>query len=140
MGVQDGFGLAGGAGGVQDVERVFGVHHFGGTFPVGDGERQQFVIPVIAARFHRDLVADPFDDDHVLHGRAALEGFIHGALELDDLAVVVTAIQVMTSFDWLSSIRPWSESTEKPPKTTEWIAPILAQASMAKTISGTRPM
>ena len=44
----------------------------------------------------------------------------------------------MTSLDWLSSMRPCSASTEKPPKTTEWIAPILAQASMAKTISGMR--
>ena len=48
--------------------------------------------------------------------------------------------QVMISFDWLSSMRPCSESTEKPPNTTEWIAPIFAHANIAKTISGTRPM
>ncbi len=35
---------------------------------------------------------DPLDDDHVLHGWAAFEGLVHGALELDDLAVVVTAV------------------------------------------------
>ena len=38
VGVQDGLGLAGGAGGVEDVERVFGVHHLGGAFAVGDGQ------------------------------------------------------------------------------------------------------
>ncbi len=35
---------------------------------------------------------DPFDDDHILHGGAALERLIHGAFELDHLAVVVTAV------------------------------------------------
>ena len=35
-----------------------------------------------------------------------------------------------------SVIRPASASGEKPPNTTEWIAPIRAQASMAKAASG----
>ncbi len=47
---------------------------------------------------------------------------------------------VMTTFDSESSMRPWSASTLNPPYTTEWMAPILAQASMAMTISGTRGM
>ena len=38
---------------------------------------------------------------------------------------------VMTTFDWQSSMRPASESGEKPPNTTEWMAPMRAQASMA---------
>ena len=38
---------------------------------------------------------------------------------------------VMTTFDLQSSMRPASESGEKPPNTTEWIAPMRAQASMA---------
>lgn len=36
-----------------------------------------------------------------------------------------------------SSTRARMESAEKPPNTTEWIAPIRAQASMAKAASGT---
>jgi hypothetical protein len=36
----------------------------------------------------------------------------------------------------LSIIRPASASAEKPPKTTEWIAPIRAQASIANAASG----
>ena len=38
---------------------------------------------------------------------------------------------VMTMFDLQSSMRPASESGEKPPNTTEWMAPMRAQASMA---------
>jgi hypothetical protein len=36
-----------------------------------------------------------------------------------------------------SSIRPASASGEKPPKTTEWIAPMRAQASIATAPSTT---
>ena len=35
-----------------------------------------------------------------------------------------------------SWMRPASESGEKPPNTTEWTAPIRAQASMAMAASG----
>jgi hypothetical protein len=38
---------------------------------------------------------------------------------------------VMTTSDLQSSMRPASESGEKPPNTTEWMAPMRAQASMA---------
>ena len=38
---------------------------------------------------------------------------------------------VMTTFEAQSSMRPASESGEKPPNTTEWIAPMRAQASIA---------
>ena len=38
---------------------------------------------------------------------------------------------VMTTFDLQSSMRPASESGEKPPNTTECTAPIRAQASIA---------
>ena len=43
---------------------------------------------------------------------------------------------VITSVDWQSSMRPASESGEKPPNTTEWIAPMRAQASIATAASG----
>ncbi|MNP63771.1 hypothetical protein D3C76_1592090 [compost metagenome] len=43
---------------------------------------------------------------------------------------------VITTFDLQSMMRPASASGEKPPKTTEWIAPIRAQASIATTASG----
>ncbi|MNF88610.1 hypothetical protein D3C84_711080 [compost metagenome] len=43
---------------------------------------------------------------------------------------------VITTFDLQSMIRPARASGEKPPNTTEWIAPIRAQASIATTASG----
>ena len=42
----------------------------------------------------------------------------------------------MTTLHWASSMRVCRASAEKPPKTTEWGAPIRAQASMATTVSG----
>ena len=43
---------------------------------------------------------------------------------------------VITTLDWQSVMRWASESGEKPANTTEWIAPIRAQASIAKAASG----
>ena len=42
-----------------------------------------------------------------------------------------------TTFGRASSMRAASSAGAKPPKTTEWMAPIRAQASMATTASGT---
>ncbi len=44
---------------------------------------------------------------------------------------------VSISFGLASSMRVASSLAAKPPNTTEWIAPILAQASMPKIASGT---
>ena len=43
---------------------------------------------------------------------------------------------VMTSVEAQSMMRPARASGEKPPKTTEWIAPMRAQARTATAISG----
>ncbi len=44
---------------------------------------------------------------------------------------------VMSTLAWASLIRSRSDSELKPPKTTLWMAPIRAQASMATGSSGT---
>ena len=44
---------------------------------------------------------------------------------------------VMTTRAPASSMRSRSDIAEKPPNTTEWIAPMRAQACMAITASGT---
>ncbi len=44
---------------------------------------------------------------------------------------------VMTSFACASLLRSATASAEKPPKMTEWVAPMRAQASMATAASGT---
>ena len=43
---------------------------------------------------------------------------------------------VITTLACESTMRPASESGEKPPNTTEWIAPSRAQASIATAASG----
>jgi hypothetical protein len=43
----------------------------------------------------------------------------------------------MMSFGWASSMRVASSFGANPPKTTEWMAPSRAHASMAMTASGT---
>ena len=53
-----------------------------------------------------------------------------------DSQVKGIASTMMTTLDVQSSIRLASESGEKPAKTTEWIAPIRAQASTAYAASG----
>jgi hypothetical protein len=47
---------------------------------------------------------------------------------------------VTTTFGFASSIRLASSCDAKPPKTTEWIAPMRAHASIAMTASGTMGM
>ncbi len=43
---------------------------------------------------------------------------------------------VITTFDCPSMMRPANASGEKPPNTTEWMAPMRAQASIAMAASG----
>ena len=46
------------------------------------------------------------------------------------------ASAVTSAFASENCIRSFTDSAEKPPKTTLWIAPIRAQASIAATVSG----
>ena len=48
----------------------------------------------------------------------------------------VPSSAVMTTVEAQSAMRPASESGEKPPNTTEWIAPMRAHASIATAASG----
>jgi hypothetical protein len=43
---------------------------------------------------------------------------------------------VISTFAWASLIRSLSDSGENPPNTTEWIAPMRAQASIEIAASG----
>ena len=77
MNVQNGFGLPGGAGRVQHVERIVRVHDFGRALGAGNGQLHQVVIPVVAAGFHVDLVAGALDDEHRFDGRATFDRLVH---------------------------------------------------------------
>ncbi len=80
VGVQDGLGLAGGAGGVQDVERVFGVHRprwricrWRWAAPSGRGTSGRGPASMVTS------LPGALDHDHVLHRWAALERLVHDA-------------------------------------------------------------
>src|SRR5581483_9139040 len=90
--VQDALRLARCAGGVEDEQRVFGVHYFGLALSGSDGQRHQVVPPVIAIRFHLHSVARSLEDDDVFHHRAAANGSIRDLLQFDDLAAQPRAV------------------------------------------------
>src|SRR5512143_3065587 len=76
VGMYDGFGLACGTRGVEDVKWIFRIHDFGSTsIPIttttGNWQDRQIVIPVITTRLHRDLVTGPLYNDHILDRGAA---------------------------------------------------------------------
>jgi hypothetical protein len=77
------------------------------------------------------------DDQHAWDAGALGERLVDIGLQRHQLA----AAQPFVGGDDEASNRnpgcgPASASGEKPPNTTEWIAPIRAQASMAKAASG----
>ena len=95
-GVQDALGLAGGAGGVQDEERVLGVMPDGGV--LGGGGPDRVRPPVVPALVPVDVLAVALDDDDVLHGVAAAvslvgQGLVDGGLERAGLAAPVGAVR-----------------------------------------------
>ena len=83
-------GLPVDAGGVKDVERIFGIHGLGGASGLGCGD--QVVPPVIAAFDHVDRRAGAPVDDHVLDGGTGGHGFVDGLLELDFVAAAIARV------------------------------------------------
>jgi hypothetical protein len=64
-----------------------------------------------------------------------LAGFVQQVLVGHGLAAAHAGIAGPISFGLASSMRVASEPDAKPPNTTEWMAPMRAQASMAKVAS-----
>ncbi len=89
-GVDDAFGLAGGAGGVEHVEGMLAVQLFGGTDFTDT--LIEIVPPVVAAFQHGNGAAGAFVDDDVADGRAIDERFVHGVFEADFLAAAPGAV------------------------------------------------
>src|SRR5690606_21538516 len=78
-GVQHALGLSGGAGGVEDEERIFRAHLFGGAL-VGDGGGD-VVIPDVAAVVHRHGRACAFHGEHGFHRRSVAEA-VDGGVDI----------------------------------------------------------
>ena len=82
--------LAGGAGGIEDVERIFGIQRLGGA--LGGRVGHEVVPPAIAAGDHVHGRAGALVDDDVLHGGAGGHGFVDGALELNLVAAAIAGV------------------------------------------------
>ncbi len=89
-GVDEALGLAGGAGGVKDVERIFGIEMLGGA--LGGRVGDDVVPPPVAAGDHVDGRAGALVDEHVLDGGAGDEGFVDGLLQLDFAAAAIAGV------------------------------------------------
>ena len=77
--VQHPLGLTGGAGGVEDKQRVFGVHWLGWAIAVCFA--QGLVVPNVAPFNPVDFTLGTFDHHHRGDRRAALQGFVDVGLE-----------------------------------------------------------
>ena len=89
--VQDAFGLAGRAGGVENEERVLGVEGFGLVLRLDGGEL--LVPPEVAALRPGDLVVAALDHEHIGDGRRVSgEGAVDGRLEREHLALAPAAV------------------------------------------------
>ena len=71
------------------------------------------------------------DDEHLVDAADLFDGHVGVGLERNLAPPRKPSSAVIRNRDLQSSMRPASGSGEKPPNTTEWMAPIRAQASMA---------
>ena len=92
-GVHDALGFAGGAGGVEDEERIFRVHLFAGAVGGDVGGGQLFLEPGVAAFDPVDVFgAGVLDDDAGLDVRAIGQGGVGVGLDRDALAATQTGV------------------------------------------------
>ena len=99
----------------------------------------QLVIPVIAAFLNVDRERRarlPLHDDHVLDRRRVAQRLVGHLLERHDLAAAIAAVGGHEQDALESLMRSRSDSELKPPKTTLWMAPMRAHASIAIASSG----
>src|SRR5690606_7461207 len=89
-GVQDALRLPGGAGGVEDEQRVLGAEGLRGVLVglVGD----DVVPPLVAAAGPVHVDVGALDHQHVLHARRFAERFVHVGLQRQGLAAPVLAV------------------------------------------------
>ena len=79
LGVEHAFGFAGRAGGVEDEERVFGVHHL--RFGLGGLAADGFVPPDVAPVLHRHVAARVLVDEDEFDAVDVFEGGVDVGLE-----------------------------------------------------------
>ena len=89
-GVQGALGLAGGAGGVEDEQRVLGVHGLGRAHRVGGGHG--LVVPDVAALGPGDVTAGALNDDDGVDVGALVEGGVGVLLQRHVAAAAHTLV------------------------------------------------
>ena len=115
---------------------ILGVHRLAGTGFAGLGGR--LVVPNVAPLGPGDLAAGAPDDDR---GFDDVAGFLDGGVHVDLQGHPLRpprrpSSAVMRTLEAASFMRLASDSGEKPPNTTECMAPMRAQASIATAASG----
>ena len=89
-GVHQPFGLAGGAGGVEDVQRILCIHGLRRT--LRRRGRHQLMPPLIASFLHVHRAAGTLVDHHMLDGGRVGDGLVHNLLELDLSAAAIRRV------------------------------------------------
>src|SRR5258706_4080890 len=88
--VHDALGLAGGARGVEQVEKLLAVHGLGRADGVGG--LHEVVVPVVAARLHVNLVATTSNDDDMLDRGWIRDGDVGLRLEREHVAAAIATV------------------------------------------------
>jgi hypothetical protein len=89
-GVHDALRLGGGSGGIQQEQRMFGLHRLGLAFRLG--LLKQFVVPVVTAVPHVARRARRPDDDHRLQCVQPVDRLVQGLLDRGGLAAAARAV------------------------------------------------
>ena len=89
-GVHDALRLARRPRRVQQEEQLLAVERLGGA--LGIGGLEELVVPVVTTVLHRDVVAAPADDDHVLDRGALGDRLVGRRLEREHVAAAVAAV------------------------------------------------
>ena len=133
--MHDALGLAGGAGGVEDEEGIFGVHPLGGA--VGAGLGHGLVIPDVL-RPITVLTLSPTRFTMMTFSTDGQSLTASSALVFWGMALAPRKVpsQVTSTFVVLSWSRSLRASELNPPKTMLWMAPMRVQASMPMASSG----
>jgi len=96
------------------------------------------VQPQVAARHHLAGAAGALVDDHVLHGVAAAhaQGLVHDGLQGDVLAAAALFVggDDHARLGVLDTVA--HRLGEKPPNTTEWIAPMRGRPACDEALDG----
>ena len=109
--MQDALRLAGGAGGVEDEERVLAVERLGGA--IGGCVRDEVVPPHVAAGLHLHRGVAAVEDDALLDRRRLGQRLIDVRLERHDLAAPPAAVG---GDDELATSRRCSGRRRRPPR------------------------